>query len=810
MLSFMKLVKLLFTLILSGTLFYVLDNKTGGLPPIGRLIDPFTGFWQNATSVPLEYTETVDIPGLSGNVTVKYDSNLVPHIFAGNDQDLFAASGYIIARHRLWQMELITHNAAGRLSEIIGPATIEADRLQRRIGMRTSAEKVLQEWQNNPEIRNMLESYANGINAYIRSLEYKDYPLEYKLLDYAPEEWTPLKSALLLKYMSKMLTLRESDLENTNFINTFGQEKFRLLFPDFPSGIDPIIPAEKTWDFTPEEIQPPEDPYLFSPVITQVYEKPFRGIGSNNWAVGHQKTGAGQAMLANDMHLDLHLPCLWFVAQYHTPELNAFGHILPGTPLIIQGFNDSIAWGMTNAYRDVVDWYQVEFRFKDKSEYLFDDNWLKTQKVIEKIKVRGDADILDTVYYTHHGPIVYDDRFSVQKAKVNLSMRWLAHDISYEPLFFLNLLKANNYQDFKSGLQYFSCPPQNLVYADAKGNVAMHVQGKFPLKYREQGKFILDGTTSKTEWKGYIPWQHNPSIFNPEQGFVSSANQHPVDSTYPYPVYSDHFEYFRNRRINNVLAQNDSLMIDDMRSLHNDDYSVKAKEALEVLLDSIDESGLDQHGKRILASLRNWDYSYTAKSEAAAYFEIFWKSLQESLWDELIDPGSPYPLPSDFRTIQLLRQGEASAFYDIQVTDEQESLTQLINYAFNQALEQVKAREETMGKPLNRQHYFNTTLQHYARLQPFSYDNLEVGGSGDAVNATTSGHGPSQRIIVHFGDSVRAWHSYPGGQSGNPGNPYYNHFAEAWKAGTYHEVLFMRDAAYAPGRIMFTNTFKPE
>jgi len=810
----MKFFKFLISIGLTLASIYFLSIRLhvgqSTLPPLGKFLNPFQGFWQNAKPGSIDEPEEFSIPGLSEKVTIKYDTNLIPHIFAQNNQDLYTAAGYVAASQRLWQIELVTHHAAGRLSEIIGNKTVNMDREQRRIGMTWSARKVLEEWKKYPEIYNSLEAYSNGVNHYIHSLEYKDLPIEYKLLDYEPENWTPYKTALVLKYMSKLLTISESDIENTNFLKIYGLDTLNEIFPDFAEGVDPVIPPGTKWDFK-NEIKPIEPDTLFTvPLISNVYEKPFKGLGSNNWAVGKSKTTDGTAIFANDMHLTLNLPSIWFVVQYHTPEFNAYGHILPGTPYIIQGFNDSIAWGMTNAYRDLVDWYLEKFKDENRDEYLYDGNWLLANKVIDTIKVRDDEDIIDTIVYTHHGPVVYDRNFQANSQKVNLAMRWIAHEPSLELLCLDKLVKSHNYDDFKEAIKYFSCPPQNFAFADRKGNVAMIVQGKFPNKYYDQGKFILDGTTSKTEWQGFIPLDENPQIFNPDRGFVSSANQHPVDKSYPYWVYTNNNEYYRNRRINNFLNQTDSINYKDLMQLQNDTYSIFAEETLPLLLDSLKRDKISEKDLTVARELGNWDYKYEPLAKAPAYFEMWTKELYLIIWDEIFDSDVPLPHPSSYQTVWLMKNEPDFEFFDIKNTPEKETLNNLINISYQKCLQDIKQwRADNPGKELNRSSYFHTSIMHYAQIPQFSAMDLEVGGCGDVVNAITNTHGPSERIVVKMGDSIQAWHTYPGGQSGNPGNPQYEHFLQSWIKGTYFPVYYFKNQDDYPDQTIFSQTITP-
>ena len=357
----MKNIKFGLSLILCIATFYALNTKLGSLPPLGKFLSPNQGIWLN------EVTESntnsnIAIKGLSAPVSVKYDEHLIPHIFAQNDLDLYKAQGYVTAQHRLWQMEFQTHASAGRLSEIIGEKALDYDRQERRRGMGFGAENAMKKMKEDPEMISFLEAYRDGINSYINQLKPENYPVEYKLLDYQPELWTTKKTALLLMYMTKMLAGGDSDLEYTNALRKFGKERFDLLYPDFFDVNDPVIPKEHDWSSL-ENIQQTPIPNGELPLdsIASTMDKPHPNNGSNNWAVSGKKSYSGNPILANDPHLGLNLPSIWYVMQLSTPEHNTFGATLPGALGIISGFNTHISWGETNATRDVLDWYKIEF-----------------------------------------------------------------------------------------------------------------------------------------------------------------------------------------------------------------------------------------------------------------------------------------------------------------------------------------------------------------------------------------------------------------------------------------------------------------
>lgn len=436
----MRYFAFLISLLITVSLGVALSIQFGSIPPLGKLLDPNQGFWQNAYSEDYAYDKIVKIDGLSSPVNVHYDEHLIPHIFAENEEDLYKVQGYVTAKHRLWQMEFQTMAAAGRISEIVGPIALDVDKLARRKGLPNSAESALQFIKDNdPDVFRLVQSYTEGVNQYISNLSYSDLPLEYKILNYRPELWSPYKSFLLLKYMADML-VGDADLEFTNLRNLLGDTLLNELFPDFPQDNDPVIEAEKKWNFSPLQIEKPEGlNYPDEKIILPVLPQPEDGVGSNNWAVSPKKTKNGKPLIANDPHLSLNLPSLWYAMQLSTPDHSVKGATLPGALGIISGFNENIAWGVTNATRDTRDWYKIQFKNEDRSEYLYNDRWIQSNLKIEEIKVKGQATVYDTVVYTHHGPVVFDKNFGGEKQNVNFALKWTAHLESNEQKTFLKL-----------------------------------------------------------------------------------------------------------------------------------------------------------------------------------------------------------------------------------------------------------------------------------------------------------------------------------------------------------------------------------
>lgn len=814
----MKFIRFLLVSTLTIALIYGLDRRweiekvPAPIPPLGRLLDPFAGFWNNSEPKKPNYTQNLQLEGLKGRATVVYDDKLVPHIFAENDDDIYFLQGYVTAQHRLWQMEFQTHAAAGRISEIVGKRAIPFDREQRRIGMVYGAKNASKVFDSIPEGKATVDAYTRGVNAYIETLDYKNYPLEYKILDYAPEEWTPFKCALFLKYMAKTLSLGEADFEMANALRLFGKDFLDVLYPDILPEQDPIVNQPKQWNFSPIQVKaPPLSPNIIGEYIQQRYNSRTEdGIGSNNWAVAGSKTASGNAILCDDPHLALSLPSIWFEMQMQTPSMNVYGVSLPGAPCIIIGFTDSIAWGVTNAQRDVVDWYQIKFKDDSKNEYLLDNKYIKTKKVVEEIKVRGDKNYLDTVSYTIWGPVTYDDKFGSKNQKIPFSMRWVAHDPSAELMTSYKLNRAKNYNDYVDALQYYSCPAQNYAFASVKGEVAMWIQGKYPVKWKGQGKFPLDGTQSSQRWQDFIPQRQNVHTYQPARGFVSSANQHPADSTYPYYVNAN-YEYYRNRRINRVLDSMKGITIEDMKRLQNDNYNLQASESLPYFLAQLNPATLTPEGKEAYKLLSEWNFYNDPMLSAPVYYEAWWRKIKPVLWDEMQKKDIALDMPSNFNTIKLLKEKPTFEFMDMKSTPEKETAKEVIQIAFKQAIDSVANwKKANTGKPLQWAYFKNTTIAHLSQIKPFDRITLN-GGNAGIVNATSSKNGPSWRMIVEMDkEGVKGYAVYPGGQSGNAGSHFYDSMVDYWERGEYYPLLFLKSPSEKHKRLIISQNFEPK
>ncbi len=580
-------------------MIWALDNKFGDIPPIGTFLNPSTGFWQNAESKHILAAENLKLTGLLDKVIIRYDEHRIPHIFAQNDHDLYYAQGYVTARDRLWEMDIQTRKASGRLSEVIGPKALEIDRYNRRMGMVYGAENTLKVILKNPLSKMMVMAYTDGVNSYIHSLAPKDYPIEFKLLNYAPEDWKPINCAFLLKLMSETLAGGSDQFGMTNDLKRYGVKEINDLFPDYSFFEDPIIPVGTKWDFKPLPIPKPSRGFLAQMTANIKTHEIEEGIGSNNWAISGSKSASGYPILANDPHLDLTFPSIWYQVQMSSPTVNVYGVSLPGAPGIVIGYNQNISWGVTNVDADVLDWYQVKFKDKTKNEYWYNNQWNKVNKRVEVINILDREPVIDTVLYTHHGPVVYEDASKKPAdgdptVPIGNALRWIAHDESDEFLCFYLLNRGKNYADYRKALTYYTAPAQNFIFASSDKDIAITPNGKFPLKFKDQGKFILDGSDPANDWQGWIPPEQNPTVKNPPRGFVSSANQSSTDPTYPYYINWRFDQYYRGKRINDKLSTMKTATVDSMRMMQMDTYSILAQDVLPTMLKYLDTSKMDK------------------------------------------------------------------------------------------------------------------------------------------------------------------------------------------------------------------------
>lgn len=800
----MRIIPFLFSLSLTIALIFVLNTShtlNGSKTPcFGSFLSPQHGFWQNAEPTDYDYNEQISSELLKGNADVFLDDRLVPHVYADNETDLYFIQGYLHAKFRLWQMEFQTHAAGGRLSEIFGASNagtnfLRIDKFFRRLGMVYGAEKSLAALEADSTTKTELDAYTAGVNAYISKLKPNQYPLEYKLLNYKPELWTNLKTQLFLKYMCFDLAGYDTDFEKANMMSFLSKGDMELLFPSTQDSLDPIIPRGTVFaQPSLNIIQPPTDTIIPNKSTAAQTDNGIiqsdKRNGSNNWAVAGSKTQSGAPILCNDPHLALNLPSLWFEIQLSTPGCNVYGVSFPGAPSVIIGYNDSIAWGVTNAGRDVKDYYEVIFKDTSMQEYWYNGLWNTTTFRDEVIYIKDSLPVREKIALTHWGPVMYDQHYkNILQNNKFYALRWKAHDISNELLTFNKLNHANNYSDYLNAINTFETPGQNFVFASKSGDIAIKQQGSFPAKWPGQGDVVMPGSDSTYQWQGFIPTEENPMIVNPERAFVSSANQLAADSTYPYYQAGD-ATIFRGKLINRYLSQMNAITVTDMQQLQNNNYNLFAEMARPLLAKYVAESQLSGDELKYYQSFMSWNLSNDIDEKGPIIFDIWWQKMMEGFYkDELSQTTLPVVWPDNITLVEALLKDSTYKFSDNINTSAAESVSDVIWLTWKNAVQEIKKVDDEgileWGK------YKNTGVRHLLKIPALGRLGLAVGGGEGIINATTSDHGPSWRMIVQLSSVTEAYGVYPGGQNGNPGSKFYDNFLDNWVKGKYFSLLFI-------------------
>lgn len=767
------LVSILLTLFLNGSI--VIPGKL--LPPFAKILHPVNGIWANAETGDLPQIDIALLP-VDQDSKIIYTDRKVPHIYANNLSDLLFLQGYVEASDRLFQMDMIQRSASGKLSEIFGQRTIQIDKEKNRSDIGRAAEIAVESWKNQPEAIKLFDNYIRGVNTYIKSLSYRNYPIEFKLMNYHPEEWTLLKSAMVFKSMANVLTRKEQDIESSNLLALLGEETFHFLYPEGEDGNYPVIPYEKKYDFTALETVSDRDSVVNHIIKKQYYKKSDPNAGSNNWAITPQKSVSGKSILCNDPHLTLSLPSIWYEQQLMTDEFNAYGVSFPGIAGIMIGFNENIAWGETNVGQDVTDMFLIKYADETLNTYWLNGNKEPIRYVTKEIKVRGGKSILDTIRYTFWGPII---KHSVD-GKNDVAMRWLpAKSVSSPDLLtFVDGMQSANIEEYWASTEVFTSPAQNFLCADRQ-NIGLRVNGILPMKENQDGRFLEWGDQKDTDWNTIIPRAQNPQLINPESGYLTSANQRSAGKDYPY-YYTGKFEHFRNRIINRMLSEKDDFTTEDMKAMQVNAFSILAEDILPDLLAKSDSTS------EVVQILSTWNYEYKADQLAPVLFEEWFQKIKSLSYDEILmyKDSMNIMIPEDWRTISLISDHCDHQIFDKIYTIDVETCTDIIRMA----LDSIEKKYNTLSKT-DWGTYKPVTINHYARIPAFSRTGIKTDGVGDAINATKETFGPSWRMVVSLGDTVEGYGVYPGGQSGNPASPYYDNMIDNWANMEYFPLQFL-------------------
>jgi penicillin G amidase len=795
-----------------GATMFIGARRIGPAPALGPFLEPAHGVWSLARSAEQPRTASAAVAHLDANVTVLYDDRAVPHIFAETEPDAYRALGYVTARDRLFQLYLQTMAASGRLTEIAGPRALELDREMRGLGLPRSAERLAASAADTSGAVRRMRAYADGINAYIGQMPASELPLEFRLTGTRPSPWSLVDSYHLFNRMGWTLAYLAVEDDRAAAASRVGMRAAEALFPDAEPIQEPIQPnGQRTprFDFHPLPPPGPPDPGsarllaaadAFLPAHARRSDDGTpRPMASNNWAVSPRRAAAGNALLSGDPHLDLTLPSIWYEAHLVVPgTLDVYGVTIPGSGAIIIGFNRDVAWTFTNTGADVLDLYaEAVDDAAHPGRYRLDGAWQTVERRVERYLGPGGVVVAtDTLYFTHRGPMR-------RVAGQWMSMRWTVLEAGTEINGFYSAAHARSAAELEAGFaEWYRAPAQNMLAADRGGHIAIRSSGRFPVRPGDgTGSAVRDGTTSASDWTGSVGVDQWPQSTDPAQGYLASANQQPIDPRVAGRWWGGSYDPWRALRINALLRADSAVTPDAMRRYQTDPGSARADLFVPAFLDAaqrvLARATMDTQAAQLSEAaglLGQWDRRYTKDNRRAVLFEGAMQELVGRTWDELAMPGSSRRAitPSTAILAELLADS-ASAWWDARATTAVEHRDDILTASLVAALDNVRRKYgDPNGDGWRWDRIRHANVNHLLRLPALSALEIPVqGGPGTLAPSAGSGtHSASWRMVVELGPALRAWTTYPGGQSGNPVSPRYRDRIERWARGELEPVRF--------------------
>ena len=753
----------------------------------------------------------IRVEGLQAEVTVVRDSWGVPHIYASNPHDLFFAQGYVHAQDRFWQMEFWRRMGSGRLAEILGESALGTDRFLRTLGWHRTAARELELLDD--ETRATLEAYAEGVNAYVSARRGR-LGLEFTVLgfngvDFEPEPWTPLHTLTWTKAMAWDLGGNmEDELLRAHVAARLGTPAIDTVVPPYPDDYPVIVPHP----LTEEALEAVPEAAFETHVLGEGDD-----IGSNSWVLAGSRTGTGTPLLANDTHLGIQMPSIWYEIGLHCdpvgPECpyNVVGFSFASAPGVIIGHNERIAWGVTNLGPDVQDLFVERVNPENPNQYEYEGEWLDMEIVREEIQVAGEEEpVVVNARVTRHGPIINDVAGGTEG---DWSLGWQPLALSWTALQPGTLMKsvllldrAGNWEEFRKALSYWDTPSQNFVYADAEGNIGYQAPGRIPVRASGDGSSPVPGWTGEYEWVDTIPFDELPRAFNPPEGYIVTANNAVVGPDYPHLITLDWDPGYRARRIVALIEADDSISLADIQAMQGDVSPVWAEDVLSYLLVLPSDDGRQAEA---LETLRAWDKRATRDSAGAALFEPFRLHLLDlTFGDELGEQLLRRARGSATDALVEILPDEFSPWFDDVTTPGVETRDEILLRALDEAVEELT---DTLGRDMGRWRwgdlhtatFENQSLGHCGvRLveRIFNRGPVAVDGTIATVNNTgytlDSPYGvetvSSQRQIVDLGNLTRSVSMHTTGQSGHPFHPHYDDMIDPWRNIEYHPMLWER------------------
>lgn len=758
-----------------------------------------------ANSLP-EIEGEVDVTILDSDVKVTRDGTGVPHIVAQSDADLYRAQGYVQAQDRLFQMDLSRRQASGRLAEVIGENAVSTDKFFRTFSLRHAAEQSWNEY--DAEAQQILQWYAEGVNAFIDEVKgTSKLSYEFKLLGYEPEAWTPIDSLTIGKFMAydlggnwNMLAFRHWALQN------YSEEQVEELMINYPENAKSIIEAN-----------------LNNPVDVagafNVDLLPNEFNGSNNWVVSGDLTASGKPLLADDPHLGLNTPSIWYQMHLQSPEQNVSGVIFAGIPGIILGHNDKIAWGVTNVGPDVQDLYIETPNPDNPKQFKYDGEWEDAIVRNEPIKVKGGKTIDFEVVETRHGPIISELVFKEEKPTAVFSMQWTALQPTRELRAIIGFNKATNWEEFETALNDFRAPAQNFVFASTDGTIAYKANGDIPIRKKGDGQLPVPGDSSEYGWEGFIPYDELPTVINPESGYIATANNQIIGEEYPYHITNFWAQPYRYERIVEMIESvKESIgTVDEetgdvyegftraeMKAMQIDKKNLYAAEFLPGFLETIKANDTDGKYADIIALMEEWELYDNRDDAQPLIWHFLIEEIKETIFKDQMPADVYEMMPGKYQIMdEMLRK--AYAGNEGVWVKQAGGLDQVVYGSFERAIADLKVKYGTSVAKWQWGTYHKILFKHpLASASDFiaSYVNpktMPTGGSRVTVMAAANdangnvNHGASWRFVADLNNLNYADHIVGPGQSGHLKSKWYDNQVSGWVYGRYHRTYINGD-----------------
>lgn len=770
------------------------------------------------------------------SVTITRDSWGVPHITANNEHDAYYALGYTVAQDRLFQMELQRRLAKGELAEILGPELLETDKQFRTYLFRHTAEKMVRDaGEICPESLECFEAFLDGVNYFV---ETGPLPVEFKMLGIKPEKFTPVDSASFLGYMNYSFT--EGIL--TDSLATIIKQKYpeintEELFPGYTreepvtimesqayyNGETSKVPAAgadetQSSNGTENEVGPisEKDLTLLIKGVMKTADQVPVFTGSNSWVIGPSRSESGSAILANDPHVVYSNPGVWYEAQLKYPGHENYGYYVPLVPFPFMAHNSTRGWAITMFENDDLDLYAETFKPGDDSSVMYKGDWAKVKTLKEKIKVKGGEESELVIRITPHGPVITDfiDGYSGKP----LAMWTTFSQVENPVLDFLYLLvNAKDITQFEQALSMLAAPGLNVSYVDSTGNIAWWAVGRLPVRPPHMNsKIVLDGASGRDEYLGFLPFEENPHLLNPESGIIITANNlstsnslGPIRNLEGYWMPSD-----RAARITELLSSKEKWSLEDMKTVQNDVKAYNADWILKTITGIVEKNnqdkGLSPLESSALEILKEWDCVYNEKSAAPSLYEhLTYHVLKEGVGDEFGEENFKQygEIADHWNFFKAFIQEPESKLWDNVNTDVTETREEVVMSAFRSTVAELEKnygsdiKKWTWGDvckieyihPIGTKKPFNLIFNIGPYPVPGGYEVINIFGCNAGEHDFNVKWGPSTRRLIDYADVEHSFSILPTGNSGNFLSPYYSHQADMYLRGEYRGVVFTEE-----------------